>query len=175
MHPRASTPDARYKETYGGDYFRYASHHGNYNIGQIRFTIPEDGIFLPLPVHHARFASSITAAVTSIIPRRAQKFTRLLLHRSVPDNPLSTRGGGGDGWRDGAAAGVFQIITSGCGGGGSPWQPQCLQHPTTEGNRATERNPVLLLRTSESECARGPVGNGSREHQHVPTLADGIE
>lgn len=63
---------------------------------------------------------------------------------------------GGGGWRDGAAAGVFQIITSGCGGGGSPWQPQCLQHPTTEGNRATERrNPVLLLRTSESGCARG--------------------
>lgn len=46
---------------------------------------------------------------------------------------------GGGGWQDGAAAGVFQIITSGCGGGGSPWQPQCLQHPTTEGNRATEQ------------------------------------
>lgn len=29
---------------------------------------------------------------------------------------------------DGAAAGVFQIITSGCGsGGGFPWQPQYLQ------------------------------------------------
>jgi len=84
------------------------------------------------------------------------------------------------GRRDGAAAGVFQIITSGCGGGGSPWQPQCLQHPTTEGNRATEqrRNPVLLLRTSESESARadGPVvRNGSREHRRVSTLADGIE
>lgn len=45
---------------------------------------------------------------------------------------------------DGAAAGVFQIITSGCGGGGSPWQPQCLQHPTTEGNRAAAALPASL-------------------------------
>lgn len=33
---------------------------------------------------------------------------------------------------DGAAAGVFQIITSGCGSGGTggfPWQPQYLQSP----------------------------------------------
>lgn len=82
---------------------------------------------------------------------RMQKSTRLLLHHSVPGNP-PPRGGG---WRVGAAAGVFQIITSGCGGGGSPWQPQCLQHPTTEGNRATERrNPVLLLRTSGARANR---------------------
>lgn len=77
---------------------------------------------------------------------------------------------GGGGWQDGAAAGVFQIITSGCGGGGSPWQPQCLQHPTTEGNRATERrNPVLLLRTSESGCAREwkRSGNGFRGHRRT--------
>lgn len=88
---------------------------------------------------------------------------------------------GGGGWRDGAAAGVFQIITSGCGGGGSPWQPQCLQHPTTEGNRATERrNPVLLLRTSESGCAREwkRSGNGFRGHRRTARshpVADGIE
>lgn len=97
-----------------------------------------------------------TKVVTLIIPRhtRMQKSIRLLLHHSVPGNPRGWWVAGG-GWRDGAAAGVFQIITSGCGGGGSPWQPQCLQHPTTEGNRATERrNPVLLLRTLESECAR---------------------
>lgn len=52
-----------------------------------------------------------------------QKTAWLLLHRPVHrGNP---RGGGvvvarrGDG--DGAAAGVFQIITSSCGGGGLPW------------------------------------------------------
>lgn len=77
-----------------------------------------------------------------------QKSTLQLLHRAVlgvtPSPPLPTHPPGGGGRQDGAAAGVFQIITSGCGGGGSPWQPQCLQHPTTEGNRATERrNPVL--------------------------------
>lgn len=81
------------------------------------------------------------------------------------------------GW-DGAAAGVFQIITSGCGGGGSPWQPQCLQHPTTEGNRATERGAELgslLLRTSESGCAATRTGRFPRrsaEHALAPPLME---
>lgn len=94
----------------------------------------------------------------SYLDTSMQKSTPLLLHRSVLGNLP-----GGGGRQDGAAAGVFQIITSGCGGGGSPWQPQCLQHPTTEGNRATERrNPVLSccgLRNPDAR-ARGPVGNG---------------
>jgi len=78
----------------------------------------------------------------------------------------------------GAAAGVFQIITSGCGGGGSPWQPQCLQHPTTEGNRATERrNPVPLLRTLESGRARMITVSADIGEQRVrtPPVTDGIE
>lgn len=60
------------------------------------------------------------------------KRLRPLLHRPVHRQPprgeegeggrgAAGRGREGRGRRDGAAAGVFQIITSSCGGGGLPW------------------------------------------------------
>lgn len=91
---------------------------------------------------------------------------------------LATPGGGG--WQDGAAAGVFQIITSGCGGGGSPWQPQCLQHPTTEGNRATERRrePGSLAADFGIRVRARMETVGFRGHRRTARshpVADGIE